>query len=89
MKRINALKFRQLFGSVLDEVEEGSEAIVIERSSKPIAVLIPFAEFERRFIDRLADEKRKTLIDQFRSSLESSTVPSLKALRDIRYGQSD
>jgi PHD/YefM family antitoxin component YafN of YafNO toxin-antitoxin module len=36
---------------------------MIERNSKPAAVLISLEDFQKRFVDREADEKRKEMVE--------------------------
>lgn len=46
MKTINALKARARLGTILDEVSKRKEHYLIERLSKPLAVVIPVEEYE-------------------------------------------
>ena len=48
MKRVNALKARIRFGTILDEVSRRKEHFLIERLSKPMAVMIPVEEYEEK-----------------------------------------
>lgn len=48
MKIINALSFRQKFGSVLDEVVRDREPITITRAGKPLVVLVPAEGYDQR-----------------------------------------
>ena len=44
-KTLNALKARQNFGELLNEVYYGKETIVIERAGKEMAVIVPLEEY--------------------------------------------
>lgn len=86
MKRINALEMRQSVGKVLRQLEKGGEPVMIERRRRPAAVLISLEDYQKRFADRDADEKRKEIVRRIRES--SFTSPSgettLDLLRDLR-----
>ncbi len=45
-KQIGALDIRKSLGSILEEVYYKGEEFVIKRGRKPMAVLIPVAEFD-------------------------------------------
>jgi prevent-host-death family protein len=63
MKTVNALKLRQKLGAVLRSLETSGQPILIERNSKPAAVLISIDDYQKRFVDREADQKRKDLVE--------------------------
>ena len=87
IKTRNALKIRQEFGTVLDELEGGGGPVIIERRSKPIAVLVPYDVFKERFLEHQSSEDRAAILDRFRNALMKSKVSSLDAIRDLRYGK--
>ena len=62
MKSVNALKLRQQLGSIIRSLQETGKPILIERNSKPAAVLISLEDYQKRFVDREADEKRKEMV---------------------------
>ena len=45
-KKINAMKARQAFGQILEEVFYRGEQFIIERAGKPMAALIPLSLLE-------------------------------------------
>jgi prevent-host-death family protein len=63
MKSVNALKLRQQLGSVIRSLQETGNPILIERNSKPAAVLISIEDYKKRFVDCEADEKRKEMVE--------------------------
>jgi prevent-host-death family protein len=67
MKRVNALEMRQSVGKVLRQLEKGGEPVIIERRRQPAAVLISLDDYEKRFADRDADEKRKEIVQRIRA----------------------
>jgi prevent-host-death family protein len=68
MKKTNALKLRQNLGSVLAALKKDGSPILVEQRSKPAAVLITLEDFQKRFVDRDADQKRKAIIKKILSS---------------------
>lgn len=87
MKRISALKFRQEFGKCLDLLKDEGEGFVIEKNADPVAVIVPYQEFQRRFIDKFSADKRELLLKKFRESRMNVSEDSTKALRKLRYGE--
>lgn len=63
MKKVNALKLRQQLGSVLRAVKESVQPILIEHNSKPAAALISIKDYQKRFIDREADDRRREMVE--------------------------
>ena len=45
-KKINAMKARQAFGQILEEVFYRGEQFIIERAGKPMAALVPLSQLE-------------------------------------------
>jgi prevent-host-death family protein len=46
VKTINAMKARQNFGQMLEEVYYKGDQFVIERASKPMAAIVPLSQLE-------------------------------------------
>lgn len=86
MKSVNALQLRQSLGKVLRALEKGGEPILIERQRKPAAVLVSLEDYQKRFVDREADDRRKEIVARIRGLRFSSPrgKSSLGLLRDIR-----
>jgi prevent-host-death family protein len=87
MKKRSALQFRQEFGALIDEMGRGGEPILIEKSSAPVAVVIPYELFRQRFIEHQSNEMKLALIQSFRSSAKPAQSPTLDILRELRYGR--
>ena len=64
MKSVNALKLRQSLGAVLRQLEKGGAPILVERNAKPVGVLISISEYQKRFVDKEADDKRKQIVER-------------------------
>ena len=57
MKSMSALEARKRFGGLLDEVAKEKSHILISRINRPMAVLIPYEDYQQNF-DREARRKR-------------------------------
>lgn len=81
MLKTNALQLRQSLGAVLKKLKTSRQPILIERNSKPAAVLISLEDYQTRFVDREADEKRKQLVTRIREL--RTELPEGKTSADI------
>jgi PHD/YefM family antitoxin component YafN of YafNO toxin-antitoxin module len=86
MKTVNALTMRNNLGRILQELEEKKEPILVAKGRRVRAVLITPEDFQRRFVDRLAEERRQDWIrklDELRAPRlgEASTMDVLRELR--------
>jgi len=89
MKTINALAVRNNLGKILQELEETQEPVLVSKGRKIRAVLISVEDFQRRFVDKQADEQRKNLLKKIQElkAPRCGALDSLEILRDIRgYG---
>ncbi len=86
MKTVNALKIRNHFGEVLDDLERTGEPILLSKGRKIRAALVPIEEFKRRFVDRLAEEEQRRLLERIRSgrSHRLEDRDSVDVLRELR-----
>jgi len=85
-KQIGALDIRKSLGSILEEVYYKGEEFIIKRGRKPMAVLIPVAEF-----DNFKKQKRqdmqvfKTIRERARGieskEIEKDVAEAVKAVR--------
>ena len=87
MKTTNAIDVRRSLGRVLAELEDGGEPVVVERTGKPVAVLVSIRDFRERFGDATAREEREALVEEILrdrpkpASKSRSAVASVRALR--------
>lgn len=90
MKSVNALRLRQSLGRVLRQLEKGGKPILVQRGTKPAAVLISIEDFRQRFADRDADERRSAVVARLKGLRFARPTPSttLDLLRNLRAGQS-
>lgn len=87
MIKTNALQLRQSLGAVLKKLQSSKQPILVERNSKPAAVLITIEDYQKRFVDREADEKRRQLVHrirQLRTNLPKDIKDSIDLIRESR-----
>jgi len=86
MEEVNALDLRTKFGAILDLLEEKGEPILIKKRHKLRAVLVTPEQFERRFLDFQAEEKRKELLSSIKKLRKQriGAERSLDVLRKLR-----
>jgi prevent-host-death family protein len=63
MKSVTALEARKRFGGVLDEVAEKGSHILISRLNRPLAVLVPYEDYQR-YMDHTARKRKLLLVAQ-------------------------
>ncbi|HVS15625.1 MAG TPA: type II toxin-antitoxin system Phd/YefM family antitoxin [Thermoanaerobaculia bacterium] len=61
-ERINTTDVRQRLGDLLDRVADRREQFVIERRGKPLAAIVPFAQYEQ--LQRAAELEMERLLDR-------------------------
>jgi prevent-host-death family protein len=65
-KHVSAREARNRLADIMGSVRYGGEEIIVERSGRPMAVLIPVDTYERLVAERRA---RFEVLDHIRSSL--------------------
>ena len=88
-KTISAVRLRGKLGQVLEEVYYRGDQYVIERSGKPMAVVVPVEQYEqwrrkRRELFALIDEIREDAKSSDPAELERDIV---EAVREARLEQ--
>ena len=86
MRTVNALEIRNRLGAVLDDLERTGEPIILSKGRRPRAVLISMEYFNRRFVDRHAEDRQKQLLERVMAA-RAPGVPgpdSLTVLRELR-----
>lgn len=86
MKTVNALKIRNHLGEVLDELNKTGKPILISKGREIRAVLITPEQFQRRFLDYQAEEKKKHLLKIIKGlrTKGRGDKDSVEVLRDLR-----
>lgn len=86
METVNALQVRNRLGEILDRLESTGEPIQISKGRRVRAVLVSPEDFQKRFLDRQTEERRRALIERIRASRapSQSGIDSTEILRDLR-----
>jgi prevent-host-death family protein len=64
MKKTNALALRQSLGSIIEQLRNHGEPILVEKGRQPVAVLISIEDYKKRFVDVTADIQRRELVER-------------------------
>ncbi len=75
MNKVNALELRQSMGKVIDQILKTGEPILLEKSRRPVAVIISIRDYEERFVEKDAANRRREIIE----GIENMARPSLIA----------
>jgi prevent-host-death family protein len=67
MRSINALQLRHSLGNILKLLQKSGDPILVQRGKQPVAVLISVKDYQERFVDRDADERRRAAVARIRS----------------------
>lgn len=86
MDTTNALKLRQNLGNILKRLKKTGKPILVEKNREPAAVLISLEDYQTRFADFDADEKRNELLNKILNA--KGKLPkgknSLDVIREMR-----
>lgn len=77
-RHIGAKEARSNFSDIIGSVRFGNEEIILERSGKPMAAMIPMETYERLVAERRA---RFEVLDNIRSRLPG--IPPEKIEKDV------
>ena len=86
MRTVNALKIRNHLGEVLSLLDKTGEPVLVSKGKEIRAVLITPEQFQRRFLDFQADEKKLELLATI-SKLKEKRLGkknSTSVLRELR-----
>jgi prevent-host-death family protein len=78
-KRMSAKDARSKFADLLGSVNYGGEEVIVERSGRPVAAVIPVPVYERFVAERKA---RFEVVDRVRSGLPETTSEEIES--DVR-----
>jgi PHD/YefM family antitoxin component YafN of YafNO toxin-antitoxin module len=86
MEEVNALKIRNNLGEILDRLTEKGEPIFISKGRKIRAVLVTPEQFEKRFLDWQAEEKKQQLLSSIKKlrGKKRERTASIELLRKLR-----
>ncbi len=86
MQKTNALKLRQSMRAILEHFKETGEPILLEKNREPAGVIISLEDYQKRFADRDADEKRVEIVERIKRA-KGKLPPgktSLDLVRELR-----
>ena len=75
-KRMSAREARDKFADLVGSVHYGGEEIIVERSGRPVAAVIPVTTYERLVAERRA---RFEVLDRIRSRLPELSPEQIEA----------
>ncbi len=81
VQRIGAREPRNSFSDLLGRVGYGGEVVIVERSGKPLAVMMPVSLYERLVAER---EERFGVVDRVRRQAPAAT--EAKVGKDVDDG---
>ena len=86
MKTVNALTIRNKLGEVLAYMEETHEPVLVTKGKKLRAALVPIDDFEKRFLDKRAEEERQRLMEKIKTVRvpKKENTDSVDLLRQLR-----
>lgn len=88
LKKVNALKARQNFGQLVEEVYYKGDQFIIERAGKPMAAVVPLWQLEDRSRrrERLTAKVRKVWQSNAKVSPRVVEQEVERAVRAVRTG---
>jgi len=78
-KRMSAKDARSKFSDLLGTVHYGGEEVIVERSGRPVAAVIPVPAYERLVAER---QTRFEVIERVRSRLRKTSIEAIET--DVR-----
>ncbi len=85
---VSAREARNRFADIMGSIRYGGEEIIVERSGRPMAALIPVEMYERLVAERrirfeVLDQIRSHLPDVDSEEIQEDVAQAVNALRDI------
>ncbi len=86
MTTATALQLRQSLGKIIARLKKTGEPILLKKGNQPVAVLISLQDYEERFAERDAAERRRALLqDMDRLARPAAdTRDAVQILRELR-----
>lgn len=79
VRKLAAMKVRDNFGQLLDEVYYRGDQVVIERAGKAMAILVPIGRYEQYQRER---QERFKILDQIKAKAKKVPAKRLDAMID-------
>ena len=79
-KVVSSTEARSSLSSLLDEIEDLEEHVIITRKGKPLAIMLSYEEYERLIetLDVLSDPELMKAIEQGEEDIQKGDVASLQ-----------
>jgi len=89
MLSATALELRQSLGRVIARLRRTKEPILLKKGKEPVAVLISIEDYEERFAEKDAAERRLRLLAEMDAMARPSVDgrAGLETLRELRSGR--
>lgn len=86
--RVSAREARNRFADIMGSIRYGGEEVIVERSGRPMAALIPVETYERLVAERrtrfeVLDEIRSQLPDVAPEKVQEDIAQAINELRNI------
>ena len=84
-RHISATTARVRFGELLDSVKDNGETVIVEKSGKPLAAVIPIAEYRRltrRVLDQDFWDRTRKVAEELERNLAGRPYPDERDLID-------
>ena len=86
--RVSAREARNRFADIMGSIRYGGEEVIVERSGRPMAALIPVESYERLVAERrtrfeVLDEIRSQLPDVAPEKVQEDIAQAINELRNI------
>jgi prevent-host-death family protein len=89
MDSVNALELRQSLGRVITRLRRTKQPLLLKKGKEPVAVLISIEDYEERFADKDAADRRRELLRGMdalaRPSVDERTGAEI--LQELRGGR--
>jgi len=87
-KHVSAREARNRFADIMGSIRYGGEEVIVERSGRPMAALIPVDTYERLVAERrtrfeVLDQIRSNLPDTAPKEIEKDVAHAIDTLRGI------
>jgi prevent-host-death family protein len=73
MESVNALQLRQSLGKIIARLRRTKRPILLKKGREPVGVLISLEDFEERFAEKEATERRLQLLEEIEALARPST----------------
>jgi len=86
MTTASALQLRQSLGRVIARLKRTGEPVLLTKDRHPVGVLISIEDYEERFAEKAASERRRSILAEMDANVRVAVDPrdSVEVLRELR-----